>query len=335
MGESPEPLPQEREAAGNAANEDILIVNAAGRVTPLSQSTGQDGKFPVADKTLPLNQRFARMWRIPQRLLERIALENSLRRAIYREELDLYFQPQASVETGRIVGSEALVRWRHADRGLLLPRDFIPLAEETGLITALGEWVLRTACRYSSNRQKAGLPPMPVAVNLSAREFHHPNLVEFVAHVLEESRLQPELLELEITEGTALQNPETSIPVLHKLRDLGVRISIDDFGVGYSSLGYLKDLPVHTLKIDRSLVHDITRKGSQAAIAVAILAMAEAMKLDVVAEGVETEDELAFLKAHHCDKFQGFLLGRPMPNAVFNAMLTQHELTDLRPGLAA
>jgi EAL domain-containing protein (putative c-di-GMP-specific phosphodiesterase class I) len=324
--EKPERPLEVPQANGRSADDRILVVDEEGKMVPLNQDFRHRWKIPQAGKTMPLNQRFARLWQIPQRLLERLALENGLRHALDRDELVVYSQPLANVQTGRIVGAEALVRWQHPDRGLIPPAEFIPLAEETGLIVELGEWVLRTACAQNRARQDAGLPSLSVAVNLSARQLQQPNLVDMVAGVLTDADLNPESLELEITESTTMQNADLAIAVLHDLHDLGVRISMDDFGVGYSSLGHLNDLPVHTLKLDRSIVQAVTGQPRKAAISSAIIAMAGSLQLDVVAEGVETDAQLAFFREHRCDRYQGFLLGKPMPAEVFDAMLRQHTV---------
>ena len=314
------------QANGGPADGRILVVDENGKMVPFNQGFGHSWKLPQSGKTMPLNQRFSRLWQIPQKLLERLALENGLRHALGRGELVVYSQPLADAQTGRIVGSEALVRWQHPERGLIPPDEFIPFAEETGLIVELGEWVLRTACAQNRARQDAGLPSLSLAVNLSARQLQQPDLVDMVAGVLSDSDLKPESLELEITENTTMQDADGAISVLHDLEDLGVRISMDDFGVGYSSLGHLNELPIHTLKIDRSIVQAVTGQARKAAISSAIIAMAGSLKLDVVAEGIETEGQLAFFREQKCDRYQGFLLAEPMPAEMFNEMLRQHTV---------
>lgn len=301
----------------------MLIVGKTGKPVPLDQSFGRRWRIPQAGRTFPLNQRFSQMWQVPHTLLDRLALENALRHALEHDELELYLQPQAKVDTNEIVGMEALARWHHPDRGVIPPHDFIPLAEETGVIADLGEWALRAACLQTKAWLDAGIPPLRVAVNLSAHQFRQPDLVGLVAGVLEKTGLDPEWLELEITESAAVEYPEPAIAVLSDLRQMGVRISLDDFGVGYSSLAYLRDLPVDTVKIDRSLVRGVNRQRDHAAIATAIIDMASSLKLDVVAEGVETKNQLAFLKERQCDKYQGFLLAEPMPGDLFETMLVQ------------
>jgi diguanylate cyclase (GGDEF)-like protein/PAS domain S-box-containing protein len=245
--------------------------------------------------------------------VERLALENSLRKAMARDEMELVYQPLLDLGTGRVHGVEALLRWRHPERGLLLPSEFLPLAEITGLILPIGPWVLRTACARARVWQDLGHPHLTVAVNLSARQFQQPDLVAQVKRALEETGLAPRCLDLEITETNAMQNAEAAIHTLRELKTLGVRISIDDFGIGYSSLNYLKRLPIDTLKIDQSFVRDITSDPDDAAIATAVIALAHTLKLRVVAEGVETQEQLAFLAARHCDRMQGYLFSRPLP----------------------
>jgi diguanylate cyclase (GGDEF)-like protein/PAS domain S-box-containing protein len=244
--------------------------------------------------------------------VERLGLENSLRKALARDELELFYQPLLDLGTGRVHGVEALLRWRHPERGLLSPAEFMPLAEVTGLILPIGPWVLRTACARARAWQDLGHPHLSMAVNLSARQFQQPDLVAQVKRALEETGLPPRCLDLEITETNAMQNAEGTIHTLRELKALGVRISIDDFGIGYSSLNYLKRLPIDTLKIDQSFVRDITTDPDDAAIATAVIALAHTLKLRVVAEGVETQEQLAFLAARHCDRMQGYLFSRPL-----------------------
>ena len=242
-----------------------------------------------------------------------LALESELRRALEREEFVLYYQPQVSTADWQIVGVEALVRWRHPERGLVLPADFIPMTEETGLIVSLGEWVLRTACAQAKAWQEAGLPPVRVAVNVSGRQFQLRTLVDVVGQVLRETSLDPRCLELEITESVAVQDVDFTSRMLGELREMGVQVAIDDFGSGHSSLNYLKRLPIDDVKIDQYFVRDVTTDPNDAAIVGSIIAMAHELNLKVVAEGVETEEQLAFLKARRCDVVQGSLFGEPVP----------------------
>jgi len=246
------------------------------------------------------------------RALERLALENMLRKALSHRELVLFYQPIADMRSKAIVGVEALIRWRHPELGLLSPAHFISVAETSGLIIPIGDWVLRTACRQTKLWQKR-VGELTVAVNLSARQFQQPNLAEEVAEVLEETGLEAEYLELEITESNAMQNAENSIYMLRELKALGVRIAMDDFGTGYSSLNYLKKFPIDTLKLDQSFVRDITTDPSDAAIATAVIAMAHSLDLKVIGEGVETEEQFSFLQKQKCDYIQGYLFSPPLP----------------------
>jgi diguanylate cyclase (GGDEF)-like protein len=245
--------------------------------------------------------------------LQRLTLENDLRRALEREELVLHYQPIVAAETGAIVGAEALVRWRHPTLGLLMPGEFIAIAEENGLIVPVGEWVLRAASQQNRAWQRAGLPPIRVVVNLSSRQLRQGTLTESVRAALEASELEARWLGLELTESMLMERQHEGVAALQALRSLGLRLSIDDFGTGYSSLSYLKHFPVDTLKIDRCFVRELTTVPDDAAITSAIIAMAHALDLKVVAEGVETEEQLTFLRIQGCDEVQGHLLGRPVP----------------------
>jgi diguanylate cyclase (GGDEF)-like protein/PAS domain S-box-containing protein len=246
---------------------------------------------------------------------ERMLLENDLRHALERDELLLYYQPQAEVGSGRIFGVEALIRWQHPTLGLVAPDHFIGLAEETGLIVPVGEWVLRQACEQGRKWHAAGIDDLTIAVNISVRQFLQPDLAGVIGRVLARSGLPARCLELEITESTAMEDLEASGQVLRTLQDMGVRIAIDDFGTGHSSLSYLKNFPIQTLKIDRSFVKDIPADPNDAAIASAAIAMAHSLGLSVIAEGVETAEQLEFLRERSCDAFQGYLISRPVPPA--------------------
>ncbi|KAF0216072.1 MAG: response regulator [Geobacteraceae bacterium] len=243
---------------------------------------------------------------------ERLALENSLRKALQQDEFLLYYQPKVNIKTGLIVANEALVRWCHPEFGLVPPTQFIPIAEETGLIVPLGEWVLRTACARNKAWQEAGYPPMRVAVNFSPRQFQQLNLADMVEKVLHETHLEPRWLELEVTENIMLLNEENTIFTLRRLSDLGIHVSIDDFGTGYSSLAHIKRLPIHTLKIDRSFISDINSNQDDEAIATAVITLAKSLKLNVIAEGVETEAQLQLLASLNCAEMQGFLFSKPL-----------------------
>jgi diguanylate cyclase (GGDEF)-like protein/PAS domain S-box-containing protein len=246
------------------------------------------------------------------RVMERLTLETRLRHALERDELFLNYQPQICLETGTVTGVEALLRWRTFQNELIPPSRFILLAEETGLIIPIGEWVLRTACRQYKRWQAAGLPSFRVAVNISARQIRQPDFVECVANILMETRFDPHYLDIELTESTIMENPNESREVLMRLKDLGVGLSIDDFGTGYSSLSYLNNFPLDRIKIDRSFVKEITSHLDNAAIATAIIAMSHSLGLRVIAEGVETETQLEMLRAKSCHEVQGFLLGHPL-----------------------
>jgi diguanylate cyclase (GGDEF)-like protein len=245
--------------------------------------------------------------------VERLELESDLRHALERGEFLLHYQPKVETATGLIIGTEALLRWKHPVRGLVPPMDFIPLAEETGLIVTIGEWVLATACARNKAWQDQGLTKLGVAVNLSARQFADPLLLPKLTRIIHDSGLDPSSLELEITESIVMSNGDGAVAVLEKLKSIGVRIAIDDFGTGYSSLAYLKRFPIDTLKVDRSFIRDIPADSGDKKITRAVIAMAHSLRLKVVAEGVETADQLKFLRAQRCDAIQGFFLYRPLP----------------------
>ncbi|HEX4599719.1 MAG TPA: EAL domain-containing protein, partial [Burkholderiaceae bacterium] len=245
--------------------------------------------------------------------LERLALESSLRRALERNELRLHYQPKVDSKQGAVIGVEALLRWQHPDLGVVPPAKFIPIAEETGLIVPIGEWVLRAACEQHVRWYQAGLPPVSVAVNLSPRQFGDELLLETVESVLTETGMEPARLQLEITESTLMQNPKSAVATLMAFKKIGVRLAIDDFGTGYSSLASLKLFPVDTIKVDRSFIRDLAHDTDDQGIVDAIIAMGRALGLTVVAEGVETREQVEFLGAHQCDQFQGFYFSKPVP----------------------
>ncbi|MGZ5149184.1 MAG: putative bifunctional diguanylate cyclase/phosphodiesterase [Burkholderiales bacterium] len=245
--------------------------------------------------------------------LERLALESDLHRALERNEFTLHYQPKIELIGGSIVGVEALIRWRHPERGLVSPVEFIPVAEETGLIIDIGEWVLRSACAQLRAWDQSGHTAVPVAVNISAKQFLQRDIAETVMRALREHGVPPHLLELEITESTAMHNVEATSTTLRELKALGVHIAIDDFGTGYSSLSYLKRLPIDSLKIDRSFVTGLPEDQDDASIAHAVITMAHALRLKVVAEGVENKAQLDFMAANGCDEMQGFYFSRPLP----------------------
>ncbi len=267
--------------------------------------------YRAKDKGRDLVQFYGRDMHV--RALERLTLEQHLRHALERQELELHYQPQMELRRGRIIGVEALLRWRHPQRGLVSPTEFVPLAEETGLIESIGEWVLRTACEQAQAWRCEGLPPLRMAVNLSPRQFLRPGMADLVGRILQETELEPGYLDLEITESLLMKDVEGNIVTLHALKAMGVRLSIDDFGTGYSSLNYLKRFPIDQLKIDKSFVEDVITNQDGTAITLAVIAMAHSMRLKVIAEGVENEAQLAFLQQNKCDEMQGYYLSHPVP----------------------
>jgi len=260
--------------------------------------------------------------------LDRLMLESSLRRALERDEFVLHYQPRVDVASGRVVGAEALIRWQHPERGLLPPAQFIPLVESAGLDVAVGEWVIKAACREVARWIALGLDVVPVAVNLTSTHLGESSLPRLVARSLDEFALPAGCLEVEVTESILLAESERSAETAAELDAMGVRLSIDDFGTGYSSLSYLKRLPIHALKIDRSFVRDIVSDPDDEAIVSAIIALAHNLKLRVVAEGVETSEQLAFLRARRCDEYQGYLMSRPVDGAAFAALLGAAPIGD-------
>ncbi len=256
---------------------------------------------------------------------KQLLMENSLRRALEKEEFVVYYQPQIDIKTQKIIGAEALVRWQHPDLGLVFPTEFIGLAEETGLIVPIGEWVIRKVCSQMKKWQDTGYDKVCVSVNLSARQFQQRNLVNNIAHILQETGLDPQYLGLEITESIAMKNADFTISALMELKKMKIHLSLDDFGTGYSSLSYLKRFPLETLKIDRSFVRDITTDPNDAAIVTAVVALAHSLKLNVVAEGVETEGQLSFLKSHDCDHVQGYIYSHPLSEENFLKTLREYS----------
>ena len=246
-------------------------------------------------------------------VLELLTLESDLHKALERNELVLYYQPKVDAATRMVKGMEALIRWKHPDRGLIPPQQFIPLAETSGLIIPIGEFVIRTVCRQIRTWQEAGYEQMNIALNVSGRQFDQQNLIEIVKEALQDTLISPRCLELEITESIIMRNPEKAIQILAELSALGIGISIDDFGTGYSSLSYLKRLPLDFLKIDQSFVKGLASDPRDQAIIRAIIAMAHSLNLKTIAEGVETEEQLSFLQEHGCDEIQGYLFSRPLP----------------------
>jgi len=252
---------------------------------------------------------------------EKLALEALLRRALAQGEFQVYYQPQVNIATGQVIGAEALVRWQNPDRGIISPAEFIPLAEETGLIIQIGEWVLLSACAQAASWLAAGFSPFTISVNLSARQLSDPELKARIVQILETTGLEPANLELEMTESALVENATVAGATLNELKALGIRIAIDDFGTGYATLGYLKQFAFDSLKIDRIFVRNANEDAQNAAITTAVILLGHSLKMTVIAEGVETEAELAFLKEHQCDIMQGYLFSRPEPAPVIESML--------------
>ena len=300
----------------DALDEESLIKNADAAMYVAKQDGRNGFRFHFQD--------------ITTQSIERLTLEASLRGALERNELLLHYQPKQDLRQGGISGVEALLRWQHPDLGLLPPARFIPLAEETGLIVPIGKWVIETACVQNVAWQRQGLPALRVAVNLSPRQFADPGLLRDIDAALGNSGMAPELLELEITESMVMQNVERATRVLKAIKGLGVMLAIDDFGTGYSSMSLLKKFPIDVLKIDRSFVREITSNSEDKAIADAIIALGRALDLTIVAEGVETAEQEALLRAHRCDQVQGYLISRPVSANEFAAFMANHTLAELK-----
>jgi len=298
---------------------EIYVTTSIGITLYPDDSTDQDTLIKNADAAMYRAKEAGRNGyqfytrEMSERGIALLNLEGGLRRALERNEFLLYYQLKAGATTGDITGFEALLRWRHPERGLVMPNGFIPVLEETGLIVPVGEWVLNAVCAQLNDWCRAGLNPVPVAINLSARQFLARELGPTIKRILDTHRIDPALIELEITESSLMVNPEEATRTLEYLKSVGVRISIDDFGTGYSSLGYLKRFPLDSLKVDRSFVRDVTTNSDDATITRAVITMAHSLGLTVIAEGVETESQLAFLVENGCDQIQGYYLARPQP----------------------
>jgi diguanylate cyclase (GGDEF)-like protein len=292
---------------GDGLDSETLLKNADTAMYRAKQSGGNQVCFYTED--------------LNANTLARLDLESDLRRALVLGEFELYYQPRVGLSSGVATSVEALIRWRRGERGIAMPETFIPLAEETGLIIPIGEWVLRSACMQMQQWARAGHRGMRVAVNLSPRQFRQPDLVSSIAAILEETGADPRCLELEITETAAMYDPEASRTVLETLSGLGIALAIDDFGTGYSSLAYLKRFPITNLKIDQSFVHGIPTDDNDMNIVRSIIALGRSLNLTVIAEGVETEQQRTFLRDEGCDEMQGYLFSRPKPSAELDALL--------------
>jgi diguanylate cyclase (GGDEF)-like protein len=304
----------------DALDEETLIKNADAAMYVVKEEGRNGFRFHFRD--------------ITSQSIERLTLEASLRGALERDELLLHYQPKQDLGDGGITGVEALLRWQHPDLGLLPPSRFIALAEESGLIVPIGKWVIETACAQNVAWQRQGLSALRIAVNLSPRQFADPALLSDIEAALKKSGMAPELLELEITESMVMQNVERAMRVLKAIKGLGVMLAIDDFGTGYSSMSLLKKFPIDVLKIDRSFVREITSNSEDKAIADAIIALGRALNLTIVAEGVETPEQENFLRAHHCDQVQGYLISKPVPADEFAAFMADHILAELKTQVA-
>jgi diguanylate cyclase (GGDEF)-like protein/PAS domain S-box-containing protein len=257
------------------------------------------------------------------RALKQLVLENNLRPGLERSEFFIQYQPQVAIKDFHLVGMEALVRWQHPSLGLLYPNEFITLAEESGMIISLGDWILRTACAQNKAWQDAGLMPMRLSVNFSARQFQQPTFISDINQILKDTNLDPRWLELELTESSIMKDPEEAIGKLHELKLMGIKVAVDDFGTGYSSLNYLKRFPIDTLKIDKTFVSDVCKDPHDTSIVRAIINLGHALDLTVIAEGVETKDQLQYLTALGCDAVQGFLFSKPLSTKVFEELLME------------
>jgi diguanylate cyclase (GGDEF)-like protein/PAS domain S-box-containing protein len=259
------------------------------------------------------------------RALKQLVLESNIRSGLERSEFFVQYQPQVDIRGFQVVGMEALVRWQHPSFGVLYPGEFVSLAEESGLIIAMGDFVMRTSCAQNKNWQDKGLQQMRVSVNFSARQFQQPTFIADVSHILKETNLDPRWLELELTESSIMKDPDEAIEKLHELKLMGISVAIDDFGTGYSSLNYLKRFPIDTLKIDKTFVSDVCKDPHDTAIVRAIINLGHALDLTVVAEGVETKEQLQYLSALECDVVQGFLFSKALPAKAFEELLTEQR----------
>ncbi len=292
----------------DGADVQTLLKNAGVALSRVQEHGGSAYQFFTADMNA--------------QALRRLTMESNLRRALEREEFEVYYQPKVDTTSRHIVGAEALLRWRHPESGIISPAEFIPLAEETGLIMPIGEWILRTACAQSKAWQAEGFD-IHLSVNLSARQFQQENLLKTITGIIGETGFDSHCLELEVTESSIMDNAEFAVKTLNELKATGIKISIDDFGTGYSSLGYLKRLPIDVLKIDKSFVRDIAANPDDMALVMAIITLAHNLRLKVVAEGVETTEQLKFLQLLQCDEWQGYLYSKPVPGKDFRNLLVE------------
>jgi len=292
-------------------DDESLMKNAGAALFQAKEHGGNTYRFYTADMNA--------------KALKRLTLENKLRRAIERNEFIVYYQPKVDINSWQIVGAEALVRWKDPELGLISPAEFIPLAEETGLIVPIGNWVSKTACSQIKQWHSEGFDCLGISVNLCARQFQEQDLVSTVIEILEQSELEPKYLELEITESSIMTNTDFAVKVLTELKQMGIRVSVDDFGTGFSSLGYLKRLPIDILKIDQSFVRDVSTDPDDAALVMAIITLAHNLRLKVIAEGVETEEQLRLLRLLRCDEIQGYLFSKPLPADEFRELLIREQ----------
>lgn len=260
---------------------------------------------------------------VPQKEL---MLENSLFKALEQGQFMLYYQPKIEVATGSIYGAEALIRWKHPEFGMVSPLDFIPLAEKTGFIIPLGEWVLHTACQQIREWDRMGLPPLSVSVNMSMMQFQQKQIVHTIERIITGAGIRPERIELELTESIFMDNPEHTLKILHELQQLGIKLSLDDFGTGYSSLSYLQNIPLHTLKLDKTFINNIVNDFKKQMIFKSVVVIAHNLNLKVVTEGVETEDEMRIIREHNCDGVQGYIYSPPVTAAKFAQLYMEHHL---------
>ena len=295
-----------------------LLKNAGAALYKAKRSGGANYQFFTAD--------------MHELATKRLELESNLRKAIQNEEFTVHYQPRVSVDSLTITGVEALVRWQHPQLGLISPSEFIPLAEDAGLIVPIGEWVLRTACMQGQRWRDQGVAPIQIAVNISARQFHDQDFSQTVIRLLEETGLSPKYLELEVTESSIIQDERFAAGMLSRLKSMGINILIDDFGTGFSSLASLKRLPIDALKIDKSFVREATSDPDDAALVMAIITLAHNLRLKVVAEGVETEDQLRFLQLLRCDEIQGYFFSKPLPAERLAAVFEPQINADIRNG---